>query len=329
MASCPSFNLTGMICGTQVSVHWLWIIFYALAILGTFTYNMFIFTVLVIVLDGPILLFTITTMMIGISMMVKATGGTTEGILIFPFWGFTKYGCPYHNKGPNGDLMIALAGPLTCVAMGAAWFGLFFAAARGEMFYFRYYIYEFILEEHFFATLFCQAVMLNVVLFILNILPAYPLAGGRILAAIMLMRNVEKSKVALITGKTGIFVALCGCIYGLVAFFVWKNPDAIFVFVTCIVVVWYSMALIRRVAEGTLDDHQLFLSSNAAANNGMNTGVNMAPPQVPSGNADTFEAGEESQTSSSKPWWKFGGKGKETKKQGTATSREPEIDYGY
>ncbi len=323
MVSCPGFNLTAQICGTQVSIHWLWIIFYALAILGSFYEKNFLYVIFVVILDGPILLFTIVTMMIGISMMVKATGGTTEGVIIFPFWGVTKYGQPLHNKGPRGDLMIALAGPLACIAQGAAWFGFFFLAAKEDMFYFNYIIYFNLLEENFLAVLLCNAVVLNIVLVVLNFLPAYPLAGGRILAAVMLTRNVAKPRVALITGKSGLAVAFLGCIYGLLSFFVWNGSDAVFIFVACIVVGWYSAALFKIAAEGNFDDHEIFFSSRSTTDvNNVNA---MAAPQAVDATA-TVETGSEAKK---KPWWKGGKNTNKSNEQEGKASKEPEIDYGY
>ncbi len=319
MVSCPGFNLTFDICGTQVSIHWIWVLFYALTILGSFTYKNIHFTTLVIILDGPILLFTIVTDMIGESMMVKLTGGSTEGVVIFPFWGIIKYGQPLHNKGPGGDLRIAMAGPMMYILQGAAWFGLFFLAAKGDMFYFNYWIYENLLEENFFAVLFSCSVILNIVLLVLNMLPGYPLAGGRILAAVLLMKNVEKPRVALIVGKSGLVVTLIGCIYGLVTFFVWETSDSVFVFTTCLVVGWYSAALIKRSAERNLDEHSLFQSSSSGAPNVNNVSVMGGGAVVETGQVNS------SQTDDKKPWWKGG----EKKNTAGAATNEPEVDYGY
>eukprot|EP00553_Chaetoceros_curvisetus_P007003 CAMPEP_0204631612 /NCGR_PEP_ID=MMETSP0717-20131115/23067_1 /ASSEMBLY_ACC=CAM_ASM_000666 /TAXON_ID=230516 /ORGANISM="Chaetoceros curvisetus" /LENGTH=258 /DNA_ID=CAMNT_0051649217 /DNA_START=391 /DNA_END=1170 /DNA_ORIENTATION=- len=257
-------------------------------------------------------------------MMVKAMGGTTEGIIIFPFWGFTKYGQPHHDKGPSGDLRIAMVGQLMFIVQGAAWFGLFYLAAGGNMLFFQYQIYENLLQYKFFAVLFSSCVILNIVFFALNMLPGYPLAGGRILGAILLMRNVERSRVALIVGKSGLAVALCGCIYGVVTYLTSDTASDVFIFVMCFVVGCYSVTLLRRATKGNLDDHRLFYSSRRSETLDVDNVNEEATPQVTDDDA-VIETGQVSQTNGSqtdnmRSWWN-------TKIEGTKT-KEPEIDYG-
>jgi len=321
MVTCANCSPTVEVFNTPISIHWIWLIFYVLAVVGSLMANSIRFIVLVALLDGPILLMTIIGYELGAIMMLKTLGGTMLSIVIFPFLGIATF--EHHNKGPSGDLRYALAGPLTFCAQGGVWFGLFWLASSGDMNYFNWFIYRELLEMNFFAVLFSSSVFLNIFLFIFHIIPAYPLAGGKILAAVMLMRKVEKTKVAMVTGKTGLFVVTFVFIYSLVAFFILREQTySVLNFVSCIIIFWYCTALIKKVGNGTLDDHYLFISSSGTNENNGNAAAasttvvaHSQTGQVPPATKNETEK---------KSWWKLGGKKKEQENK-----NDVEVDYGY
>jgi len=329
MVSCKNFSLEIEVLKTPISLHWFWYIFYALGVATSLVYKSLLFTVLVAITEGPILLLTVLIHELGFVAMAKLMGGTVHRIVLWPFGGFAKI--DLHDKGPKGDLLIAIAGPFTHIPQAAAWFGLFLWASKGDMWYYSYAVYLNQLEENFPAVLFCSCTNLNICLFCFHMLPAYPLGGGHALGAIMLMRKVDKARVATVVAKSGLVVAVLLCINGVVDMILWDNSDfGFWSFMIAFIVVWYSTALFKRVADRNFDGHPIFYSTREASTNTV-----AAPAPATATNAETFEleggqvatpATGGGKNKSKQTWFLFGGKKKSEK---DTTNKEPEIDYGF
>lgn len=121
MASTPStVPLGSCIAGIPVTLHYTFFLLLAVefanAILNSSEYPMYILFVLI--MYGPVLLFTIVVHEFGHALMTKRLGGSVGGIVLWPLGGFALCG-PTESLG--GDLKVSLAGPMTHVPMGLIW----------------------------------------------------------------------------------------------------------------------------------------------------------------------------------------------------------------
>jgi Zn-dependent protease len=127
----------------------------------------------------------------------RCVGGHADGVLMWPLGGLALLG---HNSGPKGDLWVSAAGPLTHLPMTAAWLaGLW--AARVAKFgpgtpLTLVGMYPPSLD--FLAVNVCNgAVILNIAICVFNLLPAFPLDGGRMFIDALLMCRVSARSAAI------------------------------------------------------------------------------------------------------------------------------------
>ena len=113
-------NLGSCISGIPIQLHWsfflLLLLEFANAVLSYNSYPLYI--LFVVILYGPILLFTIVVHELGHALMTKRLGGSVGGIVLWPLGGFALCG---PTEALSGDLKVALAGPLMHVPMGLLW----------------------------------------------------------------------------------------------------------------------------------------------------------------------------------------------------------------
>ena len=122
-------------------------------------------------------------------------------------------------RNPSVELVMALAGPVTSIALGllagAIWFGirgpLWVSDTIGPLVYLMFY--------------------LNLALGIFNILPAFPMDGGRVFRSLLAMRMpyIDATRIAVATGKLfaymlgilGLLMGLNGIWFIIIAFFIY------------------------------------------------------------------------------------------------------------
>jgi len=119
---------------------------------------------------------------------------------------------------PGQEFVIAIAGPLVNVAIALVLIGLFRVTFTPDR------IADIEQGRFDFVT---RLVSVNIALFLFNLLPAFPMDGGRILRALLAMRlgRVQATRIAAIVGQTIAFgLALIGLLYSpllvLIAIFV-------------------------------------------------------------------------------------------------------------
>jgi Zn-dependent protease/CBS domain-containing protein len=128
----------------------------------------------------------------GHALMGKRFGVVTRDITLLPIGGVARLDRIPRN--PKQELLIALAGPLVNVAIAGALL-LYMNLAPGT--------YDFgdpnLLERSFAARLFT----VNVVLVAFNLIPAFPMDGGRVLRALLAMRleYVRATRIAATVGQ--------------------------------------------------------------------------------------------------------------------------------
>lgn len=146
-------------------------------------------------------------------MMVRATGGMGDEVLLWPLGGLAMV----HPAGTfRSQFLTPAAGPLCDFAIClAAAIALFPSGLPTEMFYpFAMPIHEFSAEP--LRDLLIITFWLNWVLGLLNLLPVYPLDGGRMTQAVLATRwNAEATTQIYL--KVGMALGFIGIIFGMIA----------------------------------------------------------------------------------------------------------------
>ncbi|MFT7582400.1 MAG: Zn-dependent protease [Myxococcota bacterium] len=141
---------------------------------------------MVVLLFGSVLVHEL-----GHALVARRYGVMTREIVLLPIGGAALLA--EHPKEPRHEFWIALAGPL--VSLGLA--GLAFGMLQ-------------VLPIQFFADL----MLLNLILGAFNLLPAFPLDGGRVLRAV-LTRWMGKLRATRMAAKLGRFISVAFVILGL------------------------------------------------------------------------------------------------------------------
>ncbi len=97
------------------------------------------------------------------SLVARRVGTRIQGITLFMFGGVAEMG--EDSPGPLPEFLMAIAGPISSLVLSAIFYG----------------IVIFIIDPGPIAGVFWYLAMINVILAIFNLLPAFPLDGGRVL----------------------------------------------------------------------------------------------------------------------------------------------------
>lgn len=212
----------GRIAGIDLFVHvtfWLLLVWVAISqyarersILGALAGVGFVVTVFA----------TVVLHELGHAMMARRFGIRTKDITLYPIGGIARL--ERMPDKPSEELLVALAGPMVNVALG----GLAFAALailRRPM----------IPSEAFTtgAPFLLKLAWLNVTMAIFNLLPAFPMDGGRVLRAVLAMRSsyVQATRTAATVGRLmalglGLLGLMSNPMLVIVAIFVWTGAGA-------------------------------------------------------------------------------------------------------
>lgn len=149
---------------------------------------------------------------LGHALMAKRFGIKTQDITLLPIGGLARL--ERMPEKPGQEFWVALAGPLVNVIIAAILFGAL--ALSGSV--------ESISNPEFLKNnLLVRLMWVNVFLVAFNLLPAFPMDGGRILRALLAARMGRRRATA-IAAKIGQFFAM---ILGFIGFF--HNPFLIFI----------------------------------------------------------------------------------------------------
>jgi len=138
------------------------------------------------------------------SLVARRLGAEVKGIMLFIFGGVAMI--EKMPKEPNKEFLIAVAGPLSSFAL--ALFGLSMPVFRQFFFLFGYF---------------------NLILAIFNLIPAFPMDGGRILRS-FLARRLSYVKATKISADIGKILAVIMGITGLFTN-IWLTLIALFIYI--------------------------------------------------------------------------------------------------
>ena len=166
------------------------------------------------------LFFCIVLHEFGHILMARHFGIRTPDVVILPIGGVARL--ERVPEVPRQELLIALAGPLVTAAIAvglAAWL-----VGRGELITLTN-------ADELQGNLALDLLQANVVLLFFNLIPAFPLDGGRVFRALLAMR-MPHLKATRLAAKTGQALALGGGLYGLATGQTWLMVVALFVFLS-------------------------------------------------------------------------------------------------
>jgi Zn-dependent protease len=142
---------------------------------------------------------------LGHALMARHFGIATRDITLYPIGGVARL--ERMSERPVEELLIALAGPAVNVVIALV---LFVGLALLEPFSFQD-VLPALQGESFLGTL----MMINIVLVLFNLIPAFPMDGGRVLRALLATR-LGLVRATRIAAGLGSVLALAFCIFGLV-----------------------------------------------------------------------------------------------------------------
>lgn len=231
------FSISGIPVELHISFLLLMVVIFALAFLEIITlYLAFLITLIFV---------TVVIHELGHSYVAKRYGISVERIVLLPIGGVAAMG--EIPKDPGQELKIAIAGPLTnfiiaffCLA------GLFITGGIGALGVSQFFIFY---APNAYINLFLSNFLgINLVLGIFNLLPAFPMDGGRVLRAFLArkMNYVKATKIAATVGKQfAILMAIFGIFFSfiliLIAIFIYIGADQ-----------EYKTVMISSMLEGLL-----------------------------------------------------------------------------
>jgi Zn-dependent protease len=182
----------------------------------------------------------------------RCVGGHTSHILLWPLGGLAFVG---HGASPKAEIWISLCGPLSHIPQILLWAAIA-AAAYGK-------VELFILYDHIWSTFgrnfVNECCSLQILLFAFNLfLPAFPLDGGRIMAA-TLIRYYDRQKTATIMMWLSFIIGAGLICWGLII------AQALLTAFTGVWIMYHAFQMWRHKRDGTLDKYPLFLSDGHVA----------------------------------------------------------------
>lgn len=138
---------------------------------------------------------------LGHTLVAQRYGVTVQDIVLTPIGGVARlHGLP---EDPHQEIRIALAGPYVSLFLSLCSVGLLIAGLHRL--------------PLFFSSLFLYFCVLNLMLFLFNLLPCFPMDGGRVLRAWLSLKKgaMEGTRIAAELGKyISLFLIVCGLAWG-------------------------------------------------------------------------------------------------------------------
>lgn len=200
--------------GTEIQIHWtfflliVWVIVSEIINRGAFDYGLFDKILFNFELVIAIMICVFLHEM-GHLLAAKKFGIKTERMVILPIGGISTQ--HKSTESPKEELLITLAGPLVNIVIALI---LYFAIPVNK--YVRYDFGQFLTAMNDFSvqTFLFYVFIANIVLVLFNLIPAFPLDGGRILRAFLDVK-LDRAKATSIATTIGNIIAITLILIGL------------------------------------------------------------------------------------------------------------------
>lgn len=200
--------------GVPVSLHWSWVLLFLFIMLTSPQFA--------VVYAGVFLLVLLHEC--GHCLAAQHYNQTIHSITLYPFGGAAKMELP---REPTKEIVIALAGP----AVNLAFIPVFMVLG----------------SVHPILTI---VGYYNMVLLVFNLIPAFPMDGGRVLRACLTHFLKDHTRATKIAGRVGQFIAIAFAIFGLMHGQFMLVVIAVFIGLAAQAEI--QMSVMRRATEGDL-----------------------------------------------------------------------------
>ncbi|GAB4244316.1 MAG: site-2 protease family protein [Thermoleophilia bacterium] len=153
-------------------------------------------SLLVLLLFGLVVIHELTH-----SRVAQAYGIEVKSITLLPIGGMASM--EEFPSDPKKELVISIAGPLSNVVVGALMFlGALFFFDLGDIFSSVDRFYEVLLQPNFRGA-YIYLMLINIVLAVFNLLPAFPMDGGRVFRSLLAltMPRPKANRIAIAVGQ--------------------------------------------------------------------------------------------------------------------------------
>jgi Zn-dependent protease len=183
--------------GIPLHVHSLWLFFILVSTLGALQISL-IFAIYSLLLGGPVLFFTVLVHELGHAYMAIKLGGVVNRILLWPLGGLA-YISFFGVGNPRADALVAIAGPLTHLPQVAVWMSIMALSTGGVV----QLTWPLSWGFNLWVSICSGAICIQIALFLFNLIPAYPLDGGRLFGALLEHFKVERNHSFLVSAVLG------------------------------------------------------------------------------------------------------------------------------
>lgn len=198
----------GTYAGIPVKIHWTFGFLLLFVLYISYTNQLSVVTSFHFLMYIIILFICVTLHEYGHALTARRFGIITNEILLSPIGGIAKMGAL--SKNPKHELLISIAGPLVNIVI-AIIIGLYIHFNQDSQFIPTANDYDNFTN---YADLIRLVFIMNIALFVFNLIPAYPMDGGRVLRAIIAFwANYEKATI--IASIIGMIIASIFTGYGL------------------------------------------------------------------------------------------------------------------
>src|SRR5438876_2458428 len=169
------------------------------------------------------------------SVVAMRRGIRVEGITLWLFGGVSRFSS--ESSSPGAQAWITFVGPLTSLLLGVVFFLASVAICGGANY------------PSLLAATLSWLGFINILLGVFNLLPAFPLDGGRILQSLLWLRTGDRLRATNIAARIGMAFAFLLIAYGLVTFFA---AGGLFGGVWSVFLGWFLLSAGRSEQTGAL-----------------------------------------------------------------------------
>jgi Zn-dependent protease/CBS domain-containing protein len=139
------------------------------------------------------------------SVVAMRRGVKVEGITLWLFGGVSRFSSD--TASPGAQALITFVGPLTSLVLGVLFYLVAAAAGGGA-------------HPGLFSATLAWLGYINILLGVFNLVPAFPLDGGRLLQSLIWLRTGDRLRATRIAARIGMLFAYLLIAYGLATFIV-------------------------------------------------------------------------------------------------------------